>query len=165
MKDLIQILPATEAQLELIQELAYAIWPSYYQNIISLDQIEYMLRELYSEEALLQQMKGGQSFYLGWKGKQAIGFIGLTRKNESDLKLDKLYLLDEFRGTGFGKKMMEKAEELTLSSQCRYLILNVNRFNKSLGFYQKAGFLVREEVDIPFGPFWLNDFVMEKEVR
>lgn len=43
MKDLIQILPATDTQLELIQDLAYAIWPSYYQNIISLDQIEYML--------------------------------------------------------------------------------------------------------------------------
>lgn len=165
MKDLIQILPATSTQLELIQELAYAIWPSYYQNIISLDQIEYMLRELYSEDALLKQMQGGQKFYLVWKGKQAIGFMGLTQKTESDLKLDKLYLLDECRGTGFGRKMMDKAEDLTRSSHCRYLILNVNRFNKSLGFYRKEGFTVREEVDIPFGPFWLNDFVMEKEIR
>ena len=165
MKDLIQILPATETQLELIQDLAYAIWPSYYQNIISLDQIEYMLRELYSEDALVKQMESGQKFYLVWKGKQAIGFMGLTQKSESDLKLDKLYLLDEFRGSGFGRKMMDKAEELTRSSHCRYLILNVNRFNKSLGFYQKEGFSVREEVDIAFGPFWLNDFVMEKEIR
>jgi len=160
----IDILQATETQLEHIQELAYAIWPSYYQNIISLDQIEYMLRELYSEEALMKQMNDGQVFYLIWKGKQAIGFMGLTQKSESDQKVDKLYLLDEFRGTGLGRKMLDKAEELARQHLCRFLVLNVNRFNKSLEFYRKAGFKVREEVDLPFGPFWLNDFVMEKEV-
>jgi diamine N-acetyltransferase len=75
-----------------------------------------------------------------------------------------LYLLDEFRGTGLGRKMLDKAEELARQHLCRFLVLNVNRFNKSLEFYRKAGFKVREEVDLPFGPFWLNDFVMEKEV-
>lgn len=92
----------------------------------------------------MKQMESGQKFYLVWKDKQAIGFMGLTQKSESDLKLDKLYLLDEFRGTGFGKKMMEKAEELTKSSQCRYLILNVNRFNKSLDSRRRASLFAKK---------------------
>lgn len=157
--------PAETAELAEIQELAYEIWPAYYASIISQDQIEYMLRELYSLPALEAQAAAGQHFFLLKEGKKAIGFWALSPKGKTELKLDKLYLLDEYRGMQLGKRMMDEALSWARQQGFSTLILNVNRFNASLSFYQKLGFTVREQVDIPFGPFFLNDFIMEKSLN
>lgn len=156
--------PVATDELSDIQELAYEIWPVYYASIISQDQIEYMLRELYSLPALEQQAAAGQHFFLLKKGKKSIGFWALSPKTEKEVKLDKLYLLDDFRGQNLGREMMDEAIRWAKVQGFSTLILNVNRFNASLSFYEKLGFQIREEIDIPFGPFFLNDFIMEKAI-
>jgi len=157
----------TEAQLsdfESIQSMAYEIWPSYYANIISLDQIEYMLRLLYSKDALLEQSQKGQRFFLVSEKEEEVGFIGLTLHADKSLKIDKLYLKEEFRGKGFGKLMMTFVEKEGKKLNAKNLFLNVNRFNESILFYKKTGFEIDKTIDIPFGPFWLNDFIMCKPI-
>lgn len=42
------------------------------------------------------------------------------------------------------------------------LDLNVNRYNKARFFYEKVGFVIIKEEDIPMGEYWMNDFVMRK---
>ena len=42
------------------------------------------------------------------------------------------------------------------------LDLNVNRHNKAKNFYEKMGFQVAYEEDIPIGKYWMNDYVMRK---
>jgi ribosomal protein S18 acetylase RimI-like enzyme len=45
------------------------------------------------------------------------------------------------------------------------LLLNVNRSNKALDFYEKAGFTIKETVDIEIGNgFFMNDYIMEKAI-
>lgn len=157
-----EIRPARKDELNLIQELAYEIWPAYYTTIISFDQIEYMLRNLYSLEALEGQVEGGSSFYLATEGEKAVGFLGLKKMSPEDLHIEKLYLLQSSRGKGYGKMLVEFAREEAKKQNCKYLTLNVNRFNESLWFYRALGFEVRKEVDIPLGPYLLTDFIMEK---
>jgi ribosomal protein S18 acetylase RimI-like enzyme len=159
-----EIKPALPHQLELIQELAYEIWPVHYSGIISMNQIEYMLRLLYSLPALEEQVAQGHSFYILWNKETAIGFLGIKDHGEGDLKIEKLYLKQEFRGSGLGKKMINFALEHAKNMGFTSVILNVNRLNPSFEFYKKAGFSIRHQVDIPFGPFWLNDYVMEMPV-
>jgi hypothetical protein len=43
--------------------------------------------------------------------------------------------------------------------------LNVNINNPAYHFYIKMDFTVRERIDIPYGKFMLNDFVMEKNLQ
>ena len=43
---------ATKVDIPQIQELAKKSWNSAYQNIISQDQIDYMLQQMYSEEEI-----------------------------------------------------------------------------------------------------------------
>jgi ribosomal protein S18 acetylase RimI-like enzyme len=43
------------------------------------------------------------------------------------------------------------------------LDLNVNRNNQAKHFYEKIGFNVIREEDIPIGPYWMNDYVMRIE--
>jgi ribosomal protein S18 acetylase RimI-like enzyme len=160
----IQIRQAGSADIPSICDLAYAIWPVHYQAIISMDQIEYMLRNMYSDVALAEQMESGQRFFLCLKNGVPVGFMGLKKFSGSDLKVEKLYVLGEFQRLGLGRKLLDAAGEIGRNEGYSRLILNVNRMNSSFGFYQKLGFRIRNEVDIPYGPFWLNDYVMEKEI-
>lgn len=45
------------------------------------------------------------------------------------------------------------------------LELNVNRQNKARIFYEKFGFVIVEEKDIPIGNgYFMNDYVMQKVI-
>jgi len=44
------------------------------------------------------------------------------------------------------------------------LELNVNRNNPAKGFYKKMGYAVVYEEDISIGPYWMNDYVMRKDL-
>jgi len=164
MKVHFEIVKAEVVEFEVIQTLAYEIWPSFYASIISFDQIEYMLRLRYSFDALLLQAQNGQEFFLAKQNGISVGFIGFTPDQKYSLKIDKLYLIEESRGKGFGKTMIRFVEERAKVLGAEVLFLNVHRFNASLQFYKKVGFEVIENVDIPFGPFWLNDFILQKKL-
>jgi GNAT superfamily N-acetyltransferase len=158
---LFSIQAARESDLELIQQLAWEIWPVWYGSIISPCQIEYMLRLLYTPDALARKEKEGERFFLVRRGLRACGFLGLETQKK-DTRLTKLYLTEVCRGKGIGREMIGFSLEKARENKSRHLILNVNRFNPSLGFYLRQGFGIREQADIPFGPFWLNDFILEK---
>ena len=155
------ILPSDFAR---IQNLAHAIWPEYYSSIISMAQINFMLEALYTPPALEAQHQNGQQFFAAHVNGQMIGFMGITFMEASGLKIDKLYLLSDFRGLGFGKRLLNFAFDEARKQNVGSVFLNVNRQNQSLYFYQAYGFDIAETVDLPFGPFWLNDFIMEKQV-
>jgi GNAT superfamily N-acetyltransferase len=160
----IKIVEAQLHDFETIQELAYEIWPIYYANIISLDQISYMLGILYNVDALKDQMEKGQRFFLVNEDEKSVGFIGVTFYQEIGLKIDKLYLKEECRGKGYGRQLIDFVANEGKKIPTNSLFLNVNRFNESLLFYKKNGFEIVENLDIPFGPFWLNDFIMKKPI-
>ena len=44
------------------------------------------------------------------------------------------------------------------------LTLNVNRGNKARYFYEKVGYQIIEEVDIPYFDFILDDYIMSKSL-
>jgi diamine N-acetyltransferase len=47
-----------------------------------------------------------------------------------------------------------------IASNVSILDLNVNRHNPAKSFYEKIGFTVLREEDVPIGPYWMNDYVM-----
>ena len=110
------------------------------------------------------QKTEGQLFFLAFEEEKPIGFLGITHHEGNETKINKLYLLAACRGKGYGKAMLDFAEQQASNIGCKNLILNVNRFNPALQFYTACGFVVRQTVDIPFGPFWLNDYIMEKTI-
>ena len=53
-----------ETEINTVAQLAHRIWNNYYPEIIGQEQVNYMLQKFYDIEALEQQIKSGQSFYL-----------------------------------------------------------------------------------------------------
>lgn len=160
------IRPAGIQDIPLIHRLANEIWKSAYKDILSDDQISFMLQNMYSEEALRQQFDDGMKFLILEAEDKPGGFAGYSLEDSKQMifKLHKLYILPSEQGKGTGKKLIEHVEDLVRHENGAILELNVNRNNPAFGFYQKLGFEVWKTVDIPYYQFVLNDYVMRKNL-
>lgn len=165
---MITISEAGLKDIKVIQAIAHTTWPITYGEILSKEQLDYMLDMIYSDEALTAHLhKKEQLFYLIAEEETTLGFIGIEHqyKEEPTTRIHKIYLLPETQGKGIGKKVIEEIEKLALENKSKALSLNVNRFNSALGFYQKIGFEIVDEVNIEIGNGYLmEDYVMEKRL-
>ncbi len=165
---MITISEAVSSDIKTIQEIAYKTWPITYGEILSETQLKYMLDLFYSEEALTAQFdEKEQLFYVIIEEESALGFIGIEHnyQNENKTKIHKIYILPETQGKGIGKTAIEAIEKLALENNATSVLLNVNRFNKALNFYEKIGFKIIDEVNIELDHGYLmEDYVMEKKL-
>jgi GNAT superfamily N-acetyltransferase len=159
-----RIRKATEEDIAVITELAEKIWWPAYRNIISDEQISFMLKDMYSAESLKEQMSSGIEFILAEKEKVAVAFAGFSLIEPEVYKLHKLYVLPSEQGSGTGKKLIAYISDFVRDQGGKILELNVNRGNPASGFYKKAGFDIYRTVDIDYHNFVLNDYVMRKNI-
>jgi diamine N-acetyltransferase len=159
---MLEIRPATANELAIVEELAYLIWPDAYKDILSSEQLDYMLRLLYNQEALQQQQTSGHQFYLAWEGPEPVGFASYSEVSTGIFKLHKIYMLPQTQGKGYGKQLLQFVANSCRQQKGQALQLNVNRHNKAKFFYEKMGFTVIKEEDINIGSgYFMNDYVME----
>ena len=149
-------------QLPIVKDLAYAIWPFAYREILSAGQLNYMLDNFYSIENLENQMDKGQVFELLFEDSNVVGFVAYELNcNETGLlKIHKIYLLPETQGKGFGKFMIDEVIKIAKSNQQKGVFLNVNKYNNAQFFYEKLGFTITKDEVIDIG----NDYVMDDYV-
>lgn len=157
---------ATVADAETIHSLAHEIWPSTYSSIISQDQLEFMLADRYSVDTLSRQIAdGSQTYLLMYEGESPVAFAAFSPDDEPGVyRLHKIYLLPSTQGKGYGKALLQAVFDRVLAAGVNKLDLNVHRQNPAKSFYDKMGFEVLYEVDIPFDKYFLNDYVMRKEL-
>lgn len=147
--------------------MARSTWPAAYGGIISAEQIGYMLDKMYNKGELLSQFQAGHYFLIAEEDDKDLGFAGfsVTDSKNGVYKLHKLYVLSETHGMGVGKLLINEVVDLIRAAGGKFLQLNVNRNNKATEFYKKAGFSIKETVDLDIGNgFLMNDYVMEMPV-
>ncbi|NMH28895.1 GNAT family N-acetyltransferase [Flavobacterium silvaticum] len=161
-----QIRNASEADAAVISQIALATWPDTYGEILSADQLEYMLDRFCSADAILANMQNGQQFLLAFdEMDSAVGFAAFTIKDDFSAHLNKLYVLPATQGKNLGKLLLGEVSKRSSVAGCTRLTLNVNRFNKAKTFYERLGFSIISEIDIPIGNGWLmEDFVMSRDI-
>jgi len=158
---------ATLDDVEAIREIAEKTWRHTYSPILEKEQLDYMLTEIYSAVKIASQLKHGtQTYLLLTENEKPVAFAAYSSREENPeiYKLHKLYCLPETQGKGYGKVLINEVINKTLEAGKRTLDLNVNRHNKAKNFYEKMGFAVAYEENIPIGKYWMNDYVMRKEL-
>lgn len=161
----LHIRTANDNDRECIRQIAEITWPVAYGEIISQEQIRYMLDMIYSDEALLEQMKKGHQFYIAEYQEQAIGFASVSLEGEEGCKLNKLYILPTIQKTGAGKALLQEVINYTRSKQQTRLFLQVNKENKAKDFYNRMGFVVEKEYKLDIGGgFFMDDYIMSTTV-
>jgi|SRR5665647_2740782 len=165
---MIAIKSAGIKDLEVIHQLAYEIWPSAYSEILSVEQLEYMLEKFYSLPSLQHQVTVLQhQFILVKENDIAIGFASFSphKDDPAVYHLNKIYVLPRQQGKNIGKQILDYVIDQIKIAGATSLQLNVNRNNTALYFYEKQGFkIIREEdIDIDQG-YFMNDYVMELSI-
>jgi len=148
--------------LPVIQNLANIIWPATYSELVTPQQVDYMMELIYSNSSLQKQIEKGHQFIIAYDDDKAVAFASYSAREDNPevYKLHKIYILPNQQGKGIGKQLIDyiKNDIIPASS----LQLNVNRNNKALQFYQKIGFKIIAEEDIDIGNgFYMNDYIME----
>lgn len=148
--------------IDTIRSITYAVWPRTYEHILTPEQITYMLDMMYSPASLKQQMKEGHHFILVKENEQCIAFASYAAYLPGVFKLHKIYALPDQHGKGIGKYIIQHIAAAIKPLGAHGLQLNINRFNKARGFYEKLGFTVIGEEDIDIGKgYFMNDYIME----
>jgi diamine N-acetyltransferase len=146
-----------------IQNLANIIWPATYSEIVSPQQVDYMMELIYSKSSLQKQIEKGDQFIIAYDDDKALAFASYSAKenNAAVYKLHKIYILPNQQGKGIGKTLINYIIQ-DIAPAATSLQLNVNRQNKALQFYQRIGFKIIAEEDIDIGNgYYMNDYVME----
>jgi len=153
-----------KGEVDEFYKLAHIIWPVTYKEVLSQEQISYMLEKMYSKPSLIQQQEDGCFFYLLKADEKPVGFLSIehNKDNSGKTKVQKIYVLKEYQGTGAGRFLMNFAIENAKKQGANAVFLNVNRYNKALGFYEHYGFqkMYSEDIDIGEG-YLMEDWVME----
>lgn len=163
----LSIRPGDLDDINIIGFLAQQIWPETYGAILSKEQLDYMLNLFYNPGALRRQMlEDKHQFLLVEQDEEPIGFAAWSPTEEPGIfKLHKLYVLPGLQGKGLGRSMLRFIYQAIRPLGAATLRLNVNRYNKARQFYERMGFVVVGEVDVPIGQgYFMNDYVMEAPV-
>ncbi|WP_300685759.1 GNAT family N-acetyltransferase [Chryseobacterium sp.] len=161
-----KFIKATKNDIPLIQNLARRSWENAYAEILSGEQMEYMLSEMYSETEINSHLQNPDyQYYLiqDENNNSYEGFIGYELNyEENTTKLHRIYLIPESKGKGFGKGALQFLNEKASENGNRRIILNVNKYNAARNFYESQGYSVYDEgvFDIG-GGFVMDDYLME----
>lgn len=159
-----EIRKATMEDVPVIRDMASVVFPDTYREILSPEQIDYMMDWMYSEASLRKQMmEEGHIYCLAYHEGRAVGYLSIQPEGEHVFHLQKLYVLPLFQGKHLGKLLFEQAIKVIKElhpAPCQ-MRLNVNRNNKALAFYMKMGMKEIDEGDFPIGnDYYMNDYIM-----
>lgn len=155
---------ATTLDIELINRMARIAFPATYQEILSKEQMDFMMDWMYSPQSLRKQMEEeGHLYYIAYKDGEAAGYVSVQPEEEHVFHLQKLYVLPRFQGCRLGRILFEHAVKAIkeIHPQPCEMRLNVNRYNKALQFYLHMGMEKVDEGDFHIGNgFYMNDYIM-----
>jgi ribosomal protein S18 acetylase RimI-like enzyme len=101
---------ATTADIPLINKLAWNVFPETYKNILSHEQIEYMMDWMYSIENLHKQMEEeGHIYYIAYEECEAAGYVSIRQEDTDLFHLEKIYVIPYYQKYHLGKQLFQQA--------------------------------------------------------
>lgn len=165
----VQFIPvATDEQIQNLAFMADTVWHEWFAEILSKEQINYMVKKFQSFSPLKKQMtdEGYEYYFLNVNGTN-VGYTGIHIEDDSKkLFLSKIYILKPFRGKRYASETFEFLEGICQGMNLEAIYLTVNKHNdNAINVYLKRGFEnVKSQVtDIGEG-FVMDDYIMEKQI-
>lgn len=156
----------TDDQLRRISVIADGIWHEYFPGIITLEQVDYMVKKFCSFEAEKENIKEGYEYYFIKRNGEDIGYTAIKPDGDR-LFLSKLYLKKEERGKKYARRVTEMLMDIASERGLRAIWLTVNKHNdSSIAAYNALGYKTIGEgaADIGNG-FVMDDYYMELDLE
>jgi len=138
-----------------------------FREILSKDQIRYMLDQMYKTEVISEQMANGITYIVFEHLDEYLGFSAfeVNHLGRPETKIHKLYVLPSHQKKGIGKQLLDHISKKSVKHANKVLVLNVNIHNSAFHFYEKYGFIKLGEEDIPIGAgYFMNDYILKKSI-
>lgn len=158
---MIEIRSARAEDASLLQQVSSTIWNMHYPGLISTDQIDYMLEKMYHPAVIKDELGRGIIWKIAFYDSKPAGYLSYAMNGTDSLKIFKIYVHPEYQRKGIGRMFLEDAKAFARKNKASCIYLNVYRRNETaFKAYLAYGFEKVEEVEIPFGDFLLEDFIM-----
>ncbi|HKL61147.1 MAG TPA: GNAT family N-acetyltransferase [Acholeplasma sp.] len=148
----------TKEDIRKISKMAGNIWHEAYKDMISLDQIDYMLDKFLSIKAIKEQINEHYDYFI-LRGEKPAGFAAILHK-DNEVFISKLYVYKDDRGKGLTTLFIDYTKSFK-----KPMYLTVNKTNlKAVKLYERLGFKITESVvsDIGSG-YVMDDYVLRYE--
>ena len=158
----IDIVPLAPSRLDAVCRLARRIWQDTYPGIISQQQIDAMLADRYSPQAILAQLDDPHHTWLIARTEGEITGFAHAYLEDGTCKLDKLYIDPRRQRRGIGHELFNAILGFARQHQVRRIWLQVNRHNsRAISAYRKYGFEIVEARVFEIGDgFVMDDYLM-----
>jgi len=155
--------PITSDQFELVYNLSKEIWNDNYREMITQDQIDYMLNMMYNPKQLQKDLDDSYQWELVYYNDKLVGYLAYVIKEDNRLFLSKIYLKTEAQGLGLGKLLLNRVKDYAKVNDCKAVYLTVNRGNeKGVRAYKRVGFKIIGEENFDIGDgYVMNDYIFE----
>ncbi len=159
----IDIVPLAPSRLDAVCRLARRIWQDTYPGIISQQQIDAMLADRYSPQAILAQLDDPRHTWLIALGGRDLTGFAHAYLEDGGCKLDKLYVDPCDQRRGIGHALFDAIHGFARQHQAQRVWLQVNRHNsRAISAYRKYGFEIVEARVFDIGDgFVMDDYLME----
>ena len=164
-----EIRRAEVADLRHVHGMAEVAFRHTYKDILSPEQMEYMMDWMYSMPNLQKQLEEGHVYYIAFRDGVPCGYVSVQPEDRVDagrqiFHLQKIYVLPSEQGSGLGRLLFSQAVLHVLDAAGgapARIELNVNRSNPSVGFYRHLGMQILRQGDFHIGNgFYMNDYIM-----
>lgn len=154
----------------MIETLAQEIFRATYKDMLSAEQIDFMMDWMYSQENLRTQiLEEGHIYHIVYYDGVPVGYVSVQQQGERLWHLQKIYLRPELQGKSVGKKMFLFAVDYIRrnSPLPATMELNVNRDNvKAWQFYEHMGMHKASRGDFHIGNgYYMTDYIMAMEIK
>ncbi len=155
---------ATETDLIDLQSISILTFCQAFEQFNTVDDMQLYLENCLSIEQLNKEMETEvSSFFLAKIDGETIGYlklnVGISDQNDLEgqgLEIERIYVVEEYHGTGIGQELYIFAEEKATEIRATHLWLGVWEHNpRAIRFYKKLG----------FEPFGKQKFILGKDIQ
>ena len=141
-----------ECSLEDIENVKYISEKTFYETFSednTEENMENYLKENFSYDKMTSEISNTYSkFYIVESNDEVVAYMKINFDKaqteegyDNTLEVQRIYVLEDFKGKRIGKALIQKAIEIGKESNVDYLWLGVWEHNiKAIGFYEKLGF-------------------------
>ena len=133
---------------------------------------KYLEENLSIQQLTNELLNSESSFYFARMDEKIIGYLKVNFgkaqtdfKEDDSIEIERVYVLSEFHGKDVGKKLLDKAIEISREKNAKSVWLGVWEKNyKAIRFYQKNGFLEFGKHPFILGDDIQTDILMRRQL-
>lgn len=161
------------SDLYCLQELASQVFMETFSEGNSAKEMSAYISERFSQKQLFSELSNPLSqWYFATERGRKLGYLKLnfgSAQTESfdheAIELERIYVLREFHGKGYGQLLLNKAINLSKEYDANFLWLGVWEHNhKAVAFYKKNGFEVFGDHIFQLGNEPQTDWLMKRKL-